>query len=106
MIRSTAGSEGLQFFPLVFTLFTFICVFDVVCIIPYTVTVSTQIIVTAALALLVFFTVLFYGRYKNGLKFFKIFVPSGVPMAVLPLVIFIEVLSFFFFQAEDGIRDA
>jgi F0F1-type ATP synthase membrane subunit a len=42
---------------------------------------------------LVFFTVLFYGLYKNGLKFFKIFVPSGVPLAVLPLVVFIEVLS-------------
>jgi F-type H+-transporting ATPase subunit a len=96
MIRSTAGSEGLKFFPLIFSLFMFICVSNLIGIIPYTFTVSSHIIVTAALALLVWFTVLIYGVYKNGLKFFKIFVPSGVPIFVLPLVVFIELLSFFF----------
>jgi F-type H+-transporting ATPase subunit a len=104
MIRSTAGSEGLKFFPLVFTLFMFICVSNLVGIIPYTFTVSSHLIVTAALALLVFFTVLFYGLYKNGLKFFKIFVPSGVPLAVLPLVVFIEVLSFFLKPVSHSVR--
>src|SRR6267143_6185706 len=93
-IRSTAGSEGMKFFPLIFSLFMFICVSNLVGIIPYTFTVSSHIIVTAALALLVFFTVLIYGLYKNGLKFFRIFVPSGVPIYILPLVLFIEVLSF------------
>ena len=95
-IRSTAGSEGMKFFPLVFSLFMFICVSNLVGIIPYTFTVSSHIIVTAALALLVWLTVLIYGVYKNGLKFFKLFVPSGVPIFVLPLVVFIEILSFFF----------
>jgi F-type H+-transporting ATPase subunit a len=104
MIRSTAGSEGLKFFPLVFTLFMFICVSNLVGIIPYTFTVSSHLIVTAALALLVFFTVLFYGLYKNGLKFFKIFVPSGVPIAVLPLVVFIEILSFFLKPVSHSVR--
>ncbi len=104
MIRSTAGSEGLKFFPLVFTLFMFICVSNLVGIIPYTFTVSSHLIVTTALALLVFFTVLFYGLYKNGLKFFKIFVPSGVPLAVLPLVVFIEVLSFFLKPVSHSVR--
>src|ERR1700686_4157849 len=73
-IRSNAGKEGMKFFPLVF---------------------SSHIIVTAALALLVFFTVLIYGFYKNGLKFFKLFVPSGIPIFILPLVVFIEIFSFF-----------
>jgi F-type H+-transporting ATPase subunit a len=104
MIRSTAGSEGLKFFPLVFTLFMFICVSNLIGIIPYTFTVSSHIIVTAALALLVFFTVLIYGFYKNGLKFFKIFVPSGVPIYVLPLVVFIEVLSFFLKPVSHSVR--
>jgi F-type H+-transporting ATPase subunit a len=104
MIRSTAGTEGLKFFPLVFTLFMFICVSNLVGIIPYTFTVSSHLIVTAALALLVFFTVLFYGLYKNGLKFFKIFVPSGVPLAVLPLVVFIEVLSLFLKPVSHSVR--
>src|SRR6188768_3005753 len=91
-IRSTAGSEGMKFFPLIFSLFMFICVSNLIGIIPYTFTVSSHLIVTVALALLVFFTVLVYGVYKNGFKFFSIFVPQGVPVYILPLVMFIEIL--------------
>jgi F-type H+-transporting ATPase subunit a len=96
MIRGNVGPEGMRFFPLVFSLFTFIMVSNVVGIIPYAFTVSSHLIVTAALALLVFFIVLFYGLYKNGLKFFKLFVPAGVPIYILPLVVTIEIISFFF----------
>jgi F-type H+-transporting ATPase subunit a len=103
-IRSTAGSEGMKFFPLIFSLFMFICVSNLVGIIPYAYTISSQIIVTAALALLVFFTVLIYGFYKNGLKFFKIFVPSGIPIFVLPLVVFIEIFSFFLRPISHSVR--
>src|SRR6266704_3661418 len=84
-IRSSAGSEGMKFFPLVFSLFMFVMVSNMIGIIPYTFTVSSHIIVTVSLALLVFFTVLVYGFYKNGLKFFKLFVPSGVQISILPL---------------------
>src|SRR5438445_9000850 len=104
MIRSTAGSEGLKFFPLVFSLFMFICISNLVGIIPYTFTVSSHLIVTVALALLVFFIVLFYGFYKNGLKFFKIFVPSGIPIYILPLVVFIEIFSFFLRPISHSVR--
>ena len=103
-IRSTAGKEGMKFFPLVFSLFMFICVSNLVGIIPYTFTISSHIIVTAALALLVFFTVLIYGFYKNGLKFFKLFVPSGIPIFILPLVVFIEVISFFLRPISHSVR--
>ena len=103
-IRSTAGSEGMKFFPLIFSLFMFICVSNLVGIIPYTFTISSHIIVTAALAFLVFFTVLIYGLYKNGFKFFKIFVPSGVPIYILPLVMFIEILSFFLRPVSHSVR--
>jgi F-type H+-transporting ATPase subunit a len=103
-IRSTAGSEGMKFFPLIFSLFMFICVSNLVGIIPYTFTVSSHIIVTAALALLVFFTVLIYGVYKNGLKFFSIFVPKGVPGYIVPLVMFIEILSFFLRPVSHSVR--
>jgi len=104
MIRSTAGTEGLKFFPLIFSLFMFICVSNLVGIIPYTFTVSSHIIVTAALAILVWLTVLIYGLYKNGLKFFKLFVPSGVPVYILPLVVFIEVISFFLKPVSHSVR--
>ena len=103
-IRSSAGAEGMKFFPLVFSLFMFIMVSNMIGIIPYTFTVSSHLIVTAALALLVFFTVLFYGLYKNGLKFFKLFVPSGVPIYILPLVVLIEVISFFLKPVSHSVR--
>jgi F-type H+-transporting ATPase subunit a len=103
-VRSTAGSEGMKFFPLVFSLFMFICVSNLVGVIPYAFTISSHIIVTAALALLVFFTVLIYGFFKNGLKFFKIFVPSGIPIFILPLVVFIEVFSFFLRPVSHSVR--
>jgi F-type H+-transporting ATPase subunit a len=103
-IRSTAGSEGMKFFPLIFSLFMFICVSNLIGIIPYTFTISTHLIVTAALALVVFFTVLIYGFYKNGLKFLKIFVPSGIPIYILPLVMFIEILTFFLRPVSHSVR--
>jgi F-type H+-transporting ATPase subunit a len=104
MIRSNAGAEGMRFFPLVFSLFMFILVSNLVGIIPYTFTVASHIIVTATFALLVFFTVLMYGFYKNGLKFFKIFVPSGVPIYILPLVVAIEIISFFSRPLSHSVR--
>jgi F-type H+-transporting ATPase subunit a len=103
-VRSTAGAEGMKFFPFIFSLFMFICVSNLVGIIPYAFTVSSHIIVTAALALLVFFTVLIYGLYKNGLKFFKIFVPSGIPIFILPLVVFIEIFSFLLRPISHSVR--
>ena len=104
MIRSNAGQEGMKFFPLVYSIFMFILVTNVVSIIPYTFSVTSQIIVTATFALLVFFTVLIYGFYKNGLKFFKIFVPPGVPMYILPLVVSIEIISFLSRPLSHSVR--
>jgi F-type H+-transporting ATPase subunit a len=103
-IRGNAGAEGMKFFPLIFSLFMFICVSNLVGIVPYAFTISSQIVVTATLALLVFFIVLIYGLYKNGLKFFKIFVPSGIPIFVLPVVVFIEIFSFFLRPISHSVR--
>jgi F-type H+-transporting ATPase subunit a len=104
MIRSTAGQEGMKFFPLVYAIFMFILVANVISIIPYTFSITSQIIVTAAFALFVFFTVLVYGFYKNGLKFFKIFVPAGIPIYILPLVVAIEIISFLSRPLSHSVR--
>ena len=103
-IESTAGKEGMKFFPLVFTLFMFILVANIIGLIPYTFTVTSHIIITAALALLVFITVLVYGFYKNGLSFFRLFVPHGIPIYILPLIVFIEVLSFLSRPISHSVR--
>ena len=103
-LRSTAGPEGMKFFPFVFSLFMFILVLNVIGIIPYTFTVTSHIIITVALALLVFFTVLVYGFWKHGLHFLRLFVPSGIPIYILPLVSFIEVLSFLSRPVSHSVR--
>ena len=103
-LRSTAGAEGMKFFPLVFCLFMFILVLNVIGIIPYTFSVTSHIVITVAFALLVFFTVLVYGFWKNGLRFFKLFVPSGIPIYILPLVSAIEVLSFLSRPVSHSVR--
>src|SRR5262245_39934989 len=103
-LRSSAGKEGMKFFPLVFTLFMFILTVNMLGMIPYAFTVTTHIVITVSLALLVFLTVLAYGFWKNGLRFFKLFVPSGIPIYILPLVTFIEVLSFISRPISHSVR--
>ncbi|MGW9232596.1 F0F1 ATP synthase subunit A [Pseudorhizobium sp. NPDC055634] len=94
MLREGAGSAGMKFFPLVFTLFMFVLTANMLGMFPYFFTVTSQIVVTFALALLVIGTVLVYGFYKHGFHFLSVFVPSGVPGVLLPLVVAIEVISF------------
>ena len=94
MLRDAAGTQGMRFFPLVFSLFMFVLVANLIGLFPYFFTVTSHIIVTFALAMLVILTVLFYGFWKHGLGFLKLFVPQGVPAILVPLVVMIEVISF------------
>ena len=103
-IRSTAGEEGMKFFPLVFSLFMFILVSNMIGLIPYTFTVSSHIIITAALALLVFFTVIDLRLLEERAALLQLFVPSGIPIYILPLIVFIEVLSFLSRPISHSVR--
>lgn len=94
MLRDAAGTQGMRFFPLVFSLFTFILVANLLGLFPYFFTFTSHIIVTFALAMLVIATVIIYGFMKHGLGFLKLFVPSGVPIVLVPLVVGIEIISF------------
>jgi F-type H+-transporting ATPase subunit a len=94
MLHDAAGSQGMKFFPFVFSLFMFVLVANLLGLFPYFFTVTSHIIVTFALALLVIGTVIVYGLMKHGLGFFKLFVPQGVPGILIPLVVMIEVISF------------
>jgi len=104
MIRNTIGEGGMRFFPLVFSLFMFLLVSNLIGLVPFQFTVASHIIITAALALLVFFNVLIYGFWKNGLRFFDVFVPKGVPGYILPAIVFIEVFSFLVRPLSHSVR--
>lgn len=94
LITDNLGSRGKEYFPLVFTLFIFVYACNTLGMIPYSFTVTSHLAVTAALSLLIFFTVIVIGLFRHGFHFLGIFVPSGVPAALLPLVIIIEFISF------------
>jgi F-type H+-transporting ATPase subunit a len=95
MIQSAAGSEGLKFFPFVFTLFMFVLFSNVIGLFPliHPFTVTSHIVVTFALALFVFLMVIIVGLARHGLHFFSIFAPN-VPLPMLLLLIPIEIVSF------------
>jgi F-type H+-transporting ATPase subunit a len=93
-VRSTTGKEGLKFLPLVFSLFIFVLLCNLVGLIPGSYTVTSQIAVTFVFALIVIGTVLVYGFVKHGTHFFGLFVPSGVPGWLLPFITLIEIISF------------
>ncbi|MFL5038490.1 MAG: F0F1 ATP synthase subunit A [Xanthobacteraceae bacterium] len=103
-VRSTAGTEGMRFFPFVFSIFMFVLFINLIGLIPYSFTVTTHIVITASLALMVFLTVIVYGLWRNGLSFFKLFVPSGIPIYILPLVTAIEVMSFLSRPISHSVR--
>lgn len=95
MIRSTAGEDGLKYFPFVFTLFFFILAANLIGMFPYAFTTTSHIVVTGILGATVFILVTLIGIIKNGFGFLKLFAPSGVPMFVYPLLIPIEIISYF-----------
>ena len=104
MLRSSAGPEGMKFFPFVFTLFMFVLFANLIGLIPYSFTVTSQLIITASLALTVFVIVVVYGFWRHGLHFLNLFVPKGVPVYILPAIVAIEVLSFLSRPVSHSVR--
>jgi|TARA_B100000073_G_scaffold347410_1_gene361668 F-type H+-transporting ATPase subunit a len=94
MVRENIGTHGRQYFPLIFTIFMVVFLGNALGLIPYSFTYTSHIAVTAALAVMVFLMVIVIGIFKHGMHFFSLFLPPGVPLWLMPLVIPIEILSF------------
>ena len=94
MINDTAGTSAKSFFPFIFTLFMFVLFCNMVGMLPYSFTVTSHIIVTFVLAAFVFVGVTVVGFIKHGIKYLELFVPKGVPIVLLPLIVIIEVISY------------
>lgn len=104
MVRENAGKEGMQYFPLIFSIFIFILGMNMLGMVPYAFTVTSHIAVTFALALMVFIFVTGVGFVKHGPGFLKAFVPSGVPVLMLPLIVVLEVFSYFIRPISLSVR--
>jgi F-type H+-transporting ATPase subunit a len=94
MISDTAGSKARPYFAFIFSLFMFVLFCNMFGMIPYTFTVTSHIIVTFVLASFIFIGVTIIGFIKHGFGYLKLFVPSGVPVILLPLIVVIEIISY------------
>jgi F-type H+-transporting ATPase subunit a len=103
-VRSTAGNDGMRFFPLVFSLFMFVLTLNLFGMIPGAFTVTSHVVITLTLAMIVILTVFIYGVMKHGIHFFHLFSPSGVPGPLKPVIIAIEVMSFLSRPVTLGLR--
>ena len=109
MLLENIGVEGRRYFPFVFSLFMFVFFLNFLGLIPIGLTeggftVTSQIVVTFALALLVFVTVTIIGFMRHGLHFLRMFVPAGVPWPILPILVPIEVMSYFIRPVTLSVR--
>ena len=94
MISDTAGSKAKPYFPFVFSLFMFVLFCNMLGMLPYSFTVTSHIIVTFALAAVIFIGVTIIGFVNHGVGYLKLFIPSGVPVFLLPLIVIIEIISY------------
>jgi len=94
MLKDTTGPEAVKFFPFIFAIFFFILFANLFGMNPYAFTSTSHLAVSAALALFTIGLVVVAGIWKNGLKWFKIFAPAGLPLPMYLLIIPIEIISF------------
>jgi F-type H+-transporting ATPase subunit a len=94
LLGDTVGEEGKKYFPIVFTIFIFVLLGNLIGMVPYSFTFTSHIVVTFALAFAVFIGVTILGIVKHGFHFASLFVPPGVPVLLWPLLIPIEIISY------------
>jgi len=94
MISDTAGSKAKPYFPFIFSLFMFVLFCNMLGMLPYSFTVTSHIIVTFALAAIIFIGVTIIGFVNHGVGYLKLFIPSGVPVVLLPIIVIIEMISY------------
>lgn len=104
LVRTNIGPEGRIFFPLVFTVFVVVLMGNLLGLIPYSFTYTSHIIVTAMLAFSLFALVIVVGLFRHGLHFLSLFAPAGVPWFVYPLLVPVEIVSYFARPITHGLR--
>ncbi len=95
MVSDSIGKEGRPYFPFIFTIFMFVLFGNFIGMLPYSFTFTSHIAVTLTMALVIFVMVTVIAFAKHGLHFFSFFLPAGVPIILAPLMISIEVISYF-----------
>jgi len=104
LIQQQIGTRGLVFFPLLFTLFTFLLLGNLLGIIPFSFTFTSHLIATFGLSVPLFIGVTLVGLQQHGLHFFSFFLPAGAPLALAPFLVVLEIISYCFRAISLGVR--
>ena len=94
LLRDTVGAEGRKYFPIIFTLFIFVLLGNLLGMVPYSFTFTSHIVVTFTMAIMIFIGVTILGFVRHGMHFFSFFAPPGTPVFMLPLLVPIEIISY------------
>lgn len=104
VVNDNVGKGGKPYFPFVFCLFIFILFGNLLGMVPGAFTFTSHLAVTGAMACIIFTAVTLIGIYKHGFKFFSLFFPSGAPIVSAPILIPIEIVSYFSRPVSLGVR--
>ena len=104
MVRDVIGEDGMKYFPWIFTLFVFILTLNMLGMIPGNFTSTSHIIVTFGLAAMVWLAATLIGFWKHGLGYLRLFVPAGVPWWLMPVIVPIELISYFIRPISHSVR--
>lgn len=104
MVKSQIGNRGGYYFPLIFTIFNFILVANLISMIPYSFAISAQLVAIISLSLSLWLGNVIIGLNLHGWGFFALFVPSGTPLALVPVLVLIETLSYSSRAISLGLR--
>jgi len=94
MIDGAAGTNARKFMPLIFSLFIFILISNLLGMIPYSFTITSHIAVTFGMAAVIFISVTILGFVKHGTHYLSLFLPKGVPIFMAPLLVVIEFFAY------------
>lgn len=98
------GQKGQKFFPLIYAIFSFFLIGNLLGLVPYSFSFTSQIVITLSVAMLVVAITIVYGIYLHGFKIFKIFLPSGIPLIMVPMMFVLEIVSFCAKAISMGVR--
>lgn len=97
-------TRGQIYFPFIYTLFIFILINNLIGMIPYSFASTSHFILTFALSFTIVLGATILGFQKHGLEFFSLLVPAGCPLALLPLLVLIEFISYLSRNVSLGLR--
>src|SRR5271154_2157690 len=104
VINQINATKGQIYFPFIYTLFIFILINNLIGMIPYSFASTSHFILTFALSFTIVLGASILGFQKHGLEFFSLLVPAGCPLALLPLLVLIEFISYLSRNVSLGLR--